>query len=285
MSRECYIVEKSTGEIINEDFIIDETEDIQKKNEILNKRKSDDEFKIFIDQNLGNFYFLFYKLIKKGIERQYIIRFLYLCTYMDYENKLLFGNGLEETKYMREKDLQEVLKLSKRETSYTREALIKNELIFIKDNLIEVNKKYCIKGKIESSKKKSQKVRIFENGLKELYEKAKPKEHKKLALLIELLPYINLKFNIVCKNPTCENIKDLKPIDLKEICKIIKYSPNQSSRLKKDLLSLKVNEELVIMFNETGSAKFITINPKIYYKGTKLDDLKWLINSFEIKSK
>ena len=280
MSRECYIVEKSTGEIINEDFIIDETEDIQKKNEILNKRKSDDEFKIFIDQNLGNFYFLFYKLIKKGIERQYIIRFLYLCTYMDYENKLLFGNGLEETKYMREKDLQEVLKLSKRETSYTREALIKNELI-----LIEVNKKYCIKGKIESSKKKSQKVRIFENGLKELYEKAKPKEHKKLALLIELLPYINLKFNIVCKNPTCENIKDLKPIDLKEICKIIKYSPNQSSRLKKDLLSLKVNEELVIMFNETGSAKFITINPKIYYKGTKLDDLKWLINSFEIKSK
>ena len=285
MSRECYIVEKETGEILDENFKIDETEDIQKKNEILNKKKSDNEFKMFVDKNLGNFYFLFYKLIKKGIERQYIIRFLYLCTYMDYENKLLFGNGLEETKYMREKDLQEVLKLSKTETSYTKKILIANELIFIENNLIIINKKYCIKGKIESSKKKSQKVRIFENGLRELYEKAKPKEHKKLALLIELLPYINLKFNIICKNPTCENIKDLKPIDLKEMCKIIKYSSNQSSRLKKDLLSLKINGELTIMFSETGSAKFITVNPKIYYKGNKLDDLKWLISSFEIKSK
>lgn len=283
--KKCTVIDNDSGEILNEQFNIDELEDIQRKKDIINKKKSDDEFKIFIDENLGNFYFLFYKLIKKGIERQYIVRFVYLCTYMNYENKLLFGNSSHKSEYMREKDLKEVLKLSETETFYTKKVLLKNELIFIENDIIKINKKYCLKGSVPNNKKRSQKVRIFETGLKELYEKSKPKEHKKLALLIELLPYINLKYNIICEDQTCENIKNIKPLNLKAICQLVKYSSNQSSRLKKNLLSLKIDGELVVMFSQTGLTEFITINPKIYYKGNKLNDLKWLIDSFEIKSK
>lgn len=275
-----------TGEILDEVVIINDLEDIQKQKDILDKRKSNEEFKVFIDENLGNFYFLFYKLIDKGIQRQYIVRFLYLCTYIDYNNNLLYGNAKDDNKYMLDKDLQEVLRLSRSESTRTIKSLIKNELIYINENnIIHINKKYCLKGKIEGAKNKSKKVRIFENGIKELYEKSKPTEHKKLALLIELLPYINFGNNIICENPECEIHSEIKPLDLKTICEIIKYSPNQSSRLKKDLLSLRVNGELVTIFNETDLGKFIAINPKVYYKGCAKDyeKLKWLVNSFEIK--
>ena len=279
--KHCTLIDNETGEMIDENFRIDELEDQERKRKMTEKRKSNDEFKVFIDENLGNFYFLFYKLIKKGIERQYIIRFLYLCTYMDYENKLLFGNGLEENKYMREKDLQEVLRLSKREVTRTKKCLIENQFIIInKNKTIQVNEKYCLKGKIPNNKKKSQKVRIFESGLKELYEKAKPREHKKLSLLIELLPYINLKFNIICENPQCEKMEEVKPMNLTKITKLLNFSTSQ--KLKAGLSNISIQDEKAIGMFTIGNKSMILINPKIYYKGTKIEDIQYLLNLFKL---
>ena len=42
--------------------------------------------------------------------------------------------------------------------------------------------------------KKEEKVRMFENAIKSLYEQSKPSEHKSLALLFNILPKINLKW-------------------------------------------------------------------------------------------
>ncbi len=56
--KKCTVIDNASGEILNEHFNIDELEDIQRKKDIINKKKSDDEFKIFIDENLGNFYFI-----------------------------------------------------------------------------------------------------------------------------------------------------------------------------------------------------------------------------------
>lgn len=279
--KKCTVIDNASGEILNEHFNIDELEDIQRKKDIINKKKSDDEFKIFIDENLGNFYFLFYKLIRKGIERQYIVRFLYLCTYMNYENKLLFGNSSCKSKYMREKDFEEILRLSKREAMRTKQCLLENNFLIInKNKVIQINKKYCIKGKIESAKKKSPKVRIFENGLKELYEKSKPREHKKLSLLIELLLYINLKFNIICENPQCEKIEDIKPMNLTKITKLLNFSTVQ--KLKKGLSNISIQDEKVIGIFTIGNKSMILINPRIYYKGTKVDDVQYLLNLFKL---
>lgn len=281
MSKQIGTYDLETGEVLNP-IVINDLADIQRNKRNVDKRKSDDEFKAFIDETYGNFYFLFYKLIGFNIEKQYIIRFLYICTYMDYENNLLFGSAKGDNKYMTEKDLKEVLKLSDREIANTKKALIQNELIKLDDNKrLSVNEKYCLKGKIPNNRNGA-KVRIFEDGFKELYEKSKPKEHKKLAMLIQLLPYVNLKYNIICEDATCESIELIAPMDMKRICEIVEYDCSNSSRLKKELLSMRVNNELVVMFNETDVAKFIIINPRIYYKGTKVEDVSGIANLFKV---
>jgi len=257
-------------------------EDMQRNKKFADKKKSDNEFKVYIRETYGNFYFLFYELLSFNIEKQYIIRFLYLCSHMDYSNSLLFGNAKREDKYMLESDLQEVLNLSERETRNTKNILINKELIKIDSkNRLSVNEVYCLKGKIPINRKASR-VRIFEDGFKELYEKSTPKEHKKLALLVQLLPHINLKFNIICKDSACEDIDLVIPMDMKRICEVTECDYNNSTRLKKELLSLRVNRELVVMYNETDIAKFITINPRVYYKGVEKLDVKGLENLFKV---
>lgn len=287
MSTQIGTYNLETGEILGS-LTVNTLQDVQNIKLQSDKRKSNDEFKMFIDEEYGSFYFLFYKMIDKGIKKQYIIRFLYLCTYMDYKNNLLFGNAKGDQRYMLEKDLQEVLKLSPKETKNTEAILIDNGLITINENNnISIVDKYCLKGKIPNNKKKTYKVRIFEDAVQELYEKSQPKEHKKLGLLIEMLPYINLKFNVVCENPNCELIMEIIPINLNKLSELMGYvsDRNSVSKLKRGLFDITVDGEPVIMINQTANGGFVTVNPKVYYKGTKIEDVQYLAKLFQISSK
>jgi hypothetical protein len=71
-------------------------------------RKSNDLFKQAIDEYCGNFYFIFYnRLLNKDIDYQYLFRFIYLCVYMDYENRLFIRR--DKIKHIiYEKDLHEI---------------------------------------------------------------------------------------------------------------------------------------------------------------------------------
>lgn len=233
-------------------------------------------------RSFGGFYFSCYKnLLKLKLDKQYMFRFMYLCTLMNYENKVEFGNAKGDNVLALEKDLQEILKLSKRETINTKNELIKNKLIIVNaDKTISINNKYAIKGDIDKRKLKGS-IRMMELGIQELYNKAKATEHKKLGLLIELLPYVNFTHNVLCKNPTETDIGKVDPLNLTEVMQLAEYK--NLNRFKKDLLNLTVNDELVAKITETKHGKFIYINPRIFYKGNNVADLKATVNEFIIK--
>lgn len=276
-----------TGEI-GSNIFIQEIEDIQRKKDFIDMRKSKDAFNEWIAKEYGGFCFFFYDMIDKGLKKQYIIRFLYLCTYMDYKNNLLYGNAKGDDRYMLEKDLKEVLKLGKTETLNTKNILIANGLIKINENNnISIISDYCLKGTIPNNKRKLDKIRIFKNAIQELYDKAKPSEHKKLGLLIELLPYINLKFNVVCENPECELWSEIIPISLTKLANLMGYSNNKTStqKLKYGLFNIIVNGEMAIMIHQTAKGAFVTVNPRTYYKGTTLADVKFLFRLFSVSDK
>ena len=263
--------------------VIDE---VRKKGNYSIYMKSKNEIDTLIRDGLGGFYFNIYKnLLEVNLEPQYIFRFVYLCTYLNYDNKLVWGNAKGDGKLAKEKDLMEILGLSQRETIYTKKALIKANLISIEeDKTISINKKYAIKGKI-NKRDLRRGVRMMENGIQELYKNVSAREHKRLALFIEILPYINFNHNIVCSNPSEVDIAKVEPITLKELCKIVGYDETKSTRLKNDLLKLKIDGENVVglFIREMGTT--IHINPRVYYKGKNIDDLRALMNMFKVKSK
>lgn len=256
-------------------------EEQEKKHKAKKHIKNDSEIAELI-REFGGFYFSCYKhLLKLKLDKQYMFRFVYLCTLMNYDDcRVVWGSAKGDNRLALEKDLQEILKLSKRETINTKNELIKHKLITInEDKTITINKKYSVKGNIDKRKLRGS-VRIMEQGIQELYNKAKATEHKKLALLIEILPYINFHHNVLCHNSEESDITKIQAITLYELSKM--FNINQT-RLKNDLFKIRVNDEIAIGLFTKADGMHIYVNPRVYYKGNNIDDLKALMNMFRIK--
>lgn len=254
-------------------------QDAQSKKEVIKDimlaKESQTSFQKLLLESYGSFYFNFYNRIK--IESQFLFRFMFVCSYMNYDNYL--SNGV---RLMKEDEFKNLLRLSDSEYYRTRKCFLENELISVneKGNIL-INNKLCKKGEI-SKAKNVEVIRMFNNAIQELYNKALPREHKKLSLLIEVLPYINYRYNIVCSNPKENNIELIKPLKVSELCELLGYDKSNSNRLKRMLLSLKVcNEEVVGIF-EKSCGKSIFINPRIYYKGNDENELLLLQDMFRI---
>ena len=289
------IIIASTGEVVTlgdiEAGLMKESAQVearkQKGNEI---RKSKEGFSVFIDENFGSFFFNKYNktldkfMVDGKYESAMAFRFLYLCTYMDYDNKLRFGCNFrgKERAFMVEKDLQEVLGLSERETRNTKKFLLSLGILKMdSEGVLFVDKMYSKKGQITESFNRES-TRVFDGAIRKLYEESKAIEHKKLGLFIKLIPYINFKFNILCFNPKEEVEELVKPMDMKDLCDVVGYAQKNSARLKRELFGIKVNGKFIIGTFETGAGSSIVINPNIFYAGNKLEELKWLTAMFRI---
>jgi len=264
------------------DFVNMEEQKKEKTQEILQWQKEKTEFQEAILDGCGHFYFNFYNRLLDKLKPQHLTRFLYLSCYINYDNLLVINKTTRHIPIY-EEDLQSILKLSRTEVYSTKIELIEKELLIINDDkTLSINPKYCKKGDIMKNKKIG-KTRMFENGIKELYEKSKPTEHKQLALLFQLLPYLNFGYNVICKNEdvTQEVLEHIHPYTLNEIADIL--GQTNITRFKKRLMDMTVNGESVVCINEIKNKKLITINPKVFYKGTRLEDLKYLQGLFNMR--
>ena len=239
----------------------------------------DERSKMF--DSFGGFHFNSYEdVLQLKMRKQFLTRFIFVCTNMNYNNKVVFGKAKGEEKLAKEKDLQEILMLSEAETRRTKKALIENNLIIIeKDKTILVNKKFAVRGEIEE-RILLRSVKIMRDGVQEIYKEAKPTEHTKLALLFELLPYVNFKHNIICRKPKEEDITKVEAFTLYELAQL--FNVNQT-RLKNELFKIKVGgEDAVGLFTRSNSVH-IYINPRIYYKGNDKENYCWVSQAFKVK--
>jgi hypothetical protein len=207
----------------------------------------------------GNFYFNFYSKPLSIISPQMLVRFLYTCCFMDYENRLINSDKTP----MNLDNLREILNLKYSEFYKTKVTLFKYGLLILGDDeKLRVNRSYCKKG-ISKSKEK---VRVFEDALKDLYMNSLPREHVQLALLYLLLPYINFSMNICCANPTERDPLKLETYTLKELAKILHQS--NITRFRRRLLDMTVAGEPVICISEIQGNQIVVVNPRVYFKGS-----------------
>ena len=235
----------------------------ERQKEGYKKRLGQEELKKHFKHNYGSFYFDFYIRIEELLNDS-----LLLCSYLDFDNNLV----IKKEKPINKDNLHIILRISKKQSDRTRDDLIKKDILIMnQDESFSINKKYFRKGDI-MREESVETVRVFDNAIRELYESCTPREHKKLALLYKLIPYINNNWNIVCKNINEENRELIEPYELKEIAKVLGVT--NVTRFKNDLLKLTVNGQPVVMIQLVLNKSRILINPKVYYKGTRLDEVK-----------
>lgn len=255
----------------------------EKENNKYKYLRSQKDLQIHLNENgYGSFYFNFYDNIINKLDFKNITRLLYLCSYMDYNNRLVMK--ITEFKHipMTNKDLIRILNLSEKEFYRTKKELVEQNILIEKEGVFYINESICKRGAIVDNKKDN-KIRNFDNAIKELYRNSVPKEHKFLALIYKILPYINYNHNIVCKNPTEENKEFIEPFTIKEISEMFGYK-NQTV-FKNNLLKLKVNGEPVVILTFIANTSMILINPKVYYKGNEKNEVKNIEYMIDIATK
>ena len=282
-----------TGIIYGEEHVSIWDKERERKQKYIDKKNDTVELrKTFNSEEYGFYNHCFFNKISYQ-EKQYITRFMYLGSYSDYEGYMVKDiNNKKKREYIKINETMGLLNLSQREFMNTKQYLIDNDFIEVdKDNKIIINKKYINKGEVKMSNKEFQKVendyvRVFDNTVKTIYENSTPKEHKRLGLLFQILPYLNVEHNVLCTLDTV-NEKDetkIKAITMKELCLLIGYDVTKSTRLKRELLNITIGEELVIGVFETKNGKAIIVNARLFYKGSDLDNLNGIRAFFKIKN-
>lgn len=216
----------------------------------------------------------------------FAFRLTYLCSFMNYDNILVFNNKKRsDSKYINEKDLLEVMGLDRKQLRQFKN-LCFDAGILERVNIegiegLKINKLVACKGKLPPYYKRHS-IRVSVPHIQDIYSRATKREHKQLGYLTALLPYVHYEYCLICHNPAVEYKKYIQPLTLQDICVILNYDKTKASRLLNELRKTTLNGEYVFMCAYVGEMETFFLNPKVYFKSSTPEGLKWLEELFSL---
>ena len=257
------------------------------------------EIKAFIEENEGVFVHLMFKYgapIFRELEEKapgnkcntHVIRFMMLTTCLTFGGKL-FDSNKNRVKKSSLKKIWDTT--SKNSINDTYNLLKECGYIYeTEEGYIMINEDLVIKGAIENFEELRKQdhsftyTRVFIDNLREMYLNTEPKQRKQLANLFKILPYINFKYNVFCTNPTEIDKTKLELLNWTDLARLCGYEEKKHiAEFKKGLMNLKIYGYDVVGYFERSSGMTIIVNPKVYYGGDDVKDVKYLYDLFEMK--
>ena len=276
-------IDGETGEIVSQ-FEIGEGESLTSseklhKRKIFMEKKNDFENLKGVSDELGGFCFLYYKKSEilyneVGVSKGNIGRLLYLATFIDYDTNEIVDFKPSGKYSLGLRDIKSLMKLGDSAFKEFFKEMKQCEIIHEKDGSFFISKKYFSKGKL--SKNENSFTRMFVKTIRELYESTQPRQHKQLANVFSLVPFLDYETNAIIG----ANGEKLK---LTEIAQILGY--DNIDRMKKDLLKFSIVKDntkfyffcfvkLQTIENETS---FFMVNPLAFYAGSSENTFRTLV--------
>lgn len=229
-----------------------------------------------IKNNCGDFVWSLFNPSESYIpelNEEFLSKLIYLATYIEYDtNALIINKGQSHTKcYMTKSDVQSVIGLGEKQfRKFWKEMHDKDFVCEDADGVIYMNFKFH-KGKLQPSELRA--VKLFIHSIRYLYENTDNRSHRYLAYLYRLIPYINLKHNVMCDNPLETKPQLIRPLTAKEICERLGLDVTNQTKLINKLFTLSFIDKngdkrsvirIVTDAKNNERRNFITINPQFY---------------------
>ena len=267
---------------------------------VKNKKRLDAEMKEFIENNEGAFVHLIFKYgqpIFSKLEEKvpgnkaniHEISFIMLAAHMTFKGNLSDSNG----RRIKKSSLGKIWGTSsKNSINETYNVLKECGYIYeTEEGYIMINEDIIIKGAVENFKELKREdndytyTRVFVDNVKEMYYGTESRKRKQLANLFKILPYINFKYNVFCMNPKEVDETKLELLSWKQLAELCGYDKTQVARFKKDLWNLKIYDHCVIGEFHCEAGMAICVNPKVYYGGDDVNDVRNLYVMFKMCEK
>ena len=249
-----------------------EKERRQKTKEYFENKACKKAYHKYLNSLKGDFVMLLYNMneaLDYGISLANLTRLIYLSTYVSYNN-----NRLETADdVMTMKSMEQIMHISPRAFELFYNELISKGILLKQDDGYYLDFKLFAKGKLRNEQLSKNRIQLYIKGVRTLYNKATPREHKLLAYLYQAIPYVNINNNIISHNLLESNPKYVKPMTIEEYCARVGYSVANVRRFKSEVLKFRLQEMPVFNFVKNCDGEFIFINPYVYYGGNKWDEV------------
>lgn len=149
--------------------------------------------------------------------------------------------------------------------SFLKETSNHNVLKENQDGTFTINKHYFRRGKIRTKCDDYKFMYMRNLGIRELYEKSTVREHSRLAYLFMMIPFVHMKYNILCHNPLEEDFDKLELMSFKELGEL--FDVKNIKQLSHFLRMYQVNGKYLITQTITGNTRRIFVNPSLYSTG------------------
>ena len=265
-----------------------------KKNQsdaLIEKNKKANTMREYLQDNeFGRYFHMIYKYNQPMFEKLRetvpqskvkitMVRFTTLVAYMSLHGKVKKSILIEVWDTTNRGSINETYKFLL-ESGFIQET--DDEFIMINENIAREKIKDYIK-ELHKEDKSYTYTRVFCESILNLYNEMESRKRQQLSNLYAILPYINFKYNRLCSNPTETDNTKVEPLGWSDLCDICGYDKSHASRLRKDLMNLRIHGEKVIgqFYDEDGG--IIIINPRVYYAGDNVNELKAIMDLFSAK--
>lgn len=234
-------------------------------------------------KELGDFYFLLVNDVFTDVSPESAVRLTVLYTFLNYDSNLM----LTQRQPMRKSDIAEVLHLSPTTVFRFWKEVSARYIEEIDDKLVLKNN-IVFRGRFTKEHKFKQYQQIYIDSVRSLYYATTVRRHKYLGNIFKLLPFINLEYNIICKNPFEISPDKIEPLTISELCN--EFNFNEISNFHRLIdaycsITFEVDnhEERFIAFIYEGKDKSkmkVYVNPHILYVGSDYRKVEGLGISF-----
>ena len=212
-----------------------------------------------------------------------INKIIYLGTYMDNYNALRksynrvvdseTGKAMYQSVYMTKQDVWNLLGGTKRLFYNFWNEAIEHHLLEEEDGKVYIMRNVFSYGSTKKiDKKKYAMVQMYKHAIRYMYENTNDQTRKWLVYLYTLIPYLNLKYNVLCINPFEQDKENIKPLTMGDICERLGRDRRDQTRILRGLKKLhfidKQGDErsvIKILWDyKNEDRNWISINPQFY---------------------
>lgn len=232
-------------------------------------------------KEFGPFVWLMYAPLSDlnyGLNNMDMVRLIVLSTYMGYDGYLRLSKKVK----LKTKDIPNALDISEPSAKVFMSNLKKKNIISIEDDgSMKINDTIIYRGEIQKPKQCNvSTIRVYINSIRSLYFYSERKMRSKLVYIFKLIPYMNRTYNIACYNTEETNSKAIKIMTFGAFCDTVGYDRTHIARLKKELLSFRLDSKRIIAFitSEDFEKSSVCISPFVFYRGNNNNAMIDILN-------
>jgi hypothetical protein len=213
-------------------------------------------------------------------------KIIYLASFVDINNCICYdGKWVAKCRKsipMQKQDIQKVLSISKptfrtfmNEVSELNILTQREEAYYLADDLF----RFCNSRNVD--RKKVRMVKVFRHAVRDVYSNIDSRSAKNLSHLFRLIPFVNMKYNILCHNPWEQFLDAIIPLDECDICKIARLTNGNRKRLIDSLLFLDFADKQgtkrkIVISSERG----FVVNPQFFSGYIAENEMSELVKKF-----